>query len=75
VRIALQLFLHHQRHPRRGGAVRGEITVASLCAELDEAKGLAAERGQAAAMVAATMGKAKLTGLIVDKHETKNVTR
>lgn len=39
------------------------VTIASLLAELEEARGVAKGREQAAAMVQATMGKAKLTGL------------
>jgi hypothetical protein len=42
-------------------------TVESLCAELDQARSVAASTSAAAAMVAATMGKAKLLGLITDK--------
>lgn len=38
------------------------VTVASLIAELEEARTVGKERGQAASMVAATMGKAKLAG-------------
>lgn len=38
------------------------ITVASLILELEEARKVGKERGQAASMVAATMGKAKLAG-------------
>lgn len=39
------------------------VTVASLLAELEEARIVAKGREQGAAMVAATMGKAKLAGL------------
>jgi len=39
------------------------VTIASLLAELEEARAVARGREQAAAMVQATMGKAKLTGL------------
>lgn len=39
------------------------ITVESLIAELEEARDVAKEEGQSSAMVSATMGKAKLTGL------------
>lgn len=44
---------------------RHNVTVDSLLAELEEArqKGLSAETPQSSAAVAATMGKAKLTGL------------
>lgn len=42
------------------------VTVASLIAELEEARQVGKERGQASAMAAATMGKAKLAGLDKD---------
>ena len=47
-------------------AVHG-VTVASLIAELEEARQVAKKREQGAAMAQATMGKAKLAGL--DKPE------
>lgn len=52
-------------------AERHEITVDDLVRELEEARIAAstAEKPQAAAMVAATLGKAKLLGLIVDRQE------
>jgi phage terminase small subunit len=52
--------LHRHRH---------QITVDHLVAELEEARAIAKENGTPAAMVAATMGKGKLLGLIVDKAE------
>ena len=39
------------------------VTVASLIAELEEARQVGKERGQASAMAAATLGKARLAGL------------
>lgn len=42
------------------------VTVASLIAELEEARQVGKGREQAAAMVAATLGKAKLAGLDKD---------
>jgi len=51
------------------GAVRAEVTVASLVQELDEARTTALRLGQASAAVAATMGKAKVTGQIIDRAE------
>lgn len=45
------------------------VTVASLIAELEEARQVGRERGQASAMAAATMGKAKLAGLDKDVGE------
>ena len=49
---------------------RHEITVDTLVAELEEARKMAFETEKAAAAVQATMGKAKLLGLVVDKQET-----
>ena len=50
---------------------RHEITVDDLIRELEEARSIAmaGERQQPAAMVAASMGKAKLLGLLMDKTE------
>ena len=48
---------------------RHSITVDSLTDELENARLTACEAGQASAMVAATMGKAKLHGLLTDKAE------
>jgi hypothetical protein len=55
------------------GAVRAEVTVASLVQELDEARTAALQLGQASAAVAATMGKAKITGQIIDRTEIAKV--
>ena len=48
---------------------RHSITVDSLTDELENARKTAQEAGQASAMVAATMGKAKLHGLLTDKAQ------
>lgn len=45
------------------------VTVQSLTEELEEARALALREGQSAAAVSASMGKAKLHGLLVDKAE------
>ena len=52
---------------------RHEITVDTLVAELEEARKLAFETEKASAAVQATMGKAKLLGLVVEKQETNVV--
>lgn len=52
-------------------AKRNDLTVDDLVKELEEARKVAELEGKGAPMVAATMGKAKLLGLIVDKSETK----
>tara|TARA_R110002126_G_scaffold63960_5_gene164000 strand:+ start:2618 stop:3037 length:420 start_codon:yes stop_codon:yes gene_type:complete len=54
-----------------GHADRHNVTIDSLTKELDEARLVATEEKQPAAMTGATMGKAKLHGLLVDKAETK----
>ena len=64
VRIDALRALHQKRH---------EITVDDLVAELEEARKLAFETEKAAAAVQATMGKAKLLGLVVEKQETNVV--
>jgi hypothetical protein len=46
-----------------------EITIKSICAELDQANQVAMERGQAAAMVSASALRAKLAGLLTDRIE------
>jgi len=46
---------------------RALVTVQSLTEELEEARALALREGQSSAAVSASMGKAKLHGLITDK--------
>lgn len=62
VRVAELQAAHVERH---------EITVDDILRELEEARVLAAggEKPQPAAMVAASMGKAKLLGMLTDKAE------
>jgi phage terminase small subunit len=52
---------------------RHEITVDDLIRELEEARSIAmsGERQQPAAMVAASMGKAKILGLVQDKVDAR----
>lgn len=50
-------------------AARNAITHDSIAAELESARQLAENLKQPAPMVSASMGKAKLAGLIVDKNE------
>ena len=50
-----------------------QITAERLLVELEEARSLALSLGQAGAAVAASMGRAKLCGLLVDRRE--DVTR
>jgi len=52
-----------------------EITIASVCRELDDAVAVAKSRGQANAMVSATGLRAKLAGLMVERVEvTASIT-
>lgn len=48
---------------------RALVSVQSLTEELEEARSLALQEGQPSAAVSASMGKAKLHGLLVDKAE------
>lgn len=52
-----------------------EITVQSICAELDGAIEVAKAKGQANAMVSAAGLRAKLAGLLVDKSQVEVSTR
>lgn len=56
------------------GAERALVTIESLTQELDEARlhALKDDKGASAA-VSAIMGKAKLHGLLIDKHEHSGV--
>jgi len=58
---------------RRKIEKRHMITIDQLIEELEEARrvALAAETPQSSAAISATMGKAKLHGLLVDKNEIK----
>lgn len=60
VRVVELQSEHRERH---------NVTVDTLTKELDEARTLAQEVEQPAAMTGAIMGKAKLHGLITDKKE------
>lgn len=50
-------------------AKASEITIESICRELDEATAVAKERGQAQAMISASTLRAKLNGLMVERVE------
>lgn len=50
-------------------AKRKKVTVETIVDELEEARDIAKEQGQSAAMVAASTGKAKILGLVVDRTE------
>jgi phage terminase small subunit len=48
-------------------AKKVEVTLESITAELEEARGIAIAEKQPSAAVSASMGKAKLFGLVIDK--------
>jgi hypothetical protein len=50
-------------------ARKADITVESLTSELEQARRLALKEKQSAAAVSATLGKAKLHGLLVERHK------
>jgi len=54
-------------------AERTIVTVEDIAKQLDEDRQFARENGAAAAAVTATMGKAKVLGLIVEKAENVNL--
>ncbi len=54
---------------------RHEVTVDSLLTELEEARLNAKTTKQPGAEISAVMGKAKLTGLLVDRQEIKDVSK
>ena len=62
LRIGELRAIHQERHM---------VTVDSLTDELEEARGLALTTEQPSAAVSATMGKAKLHGLLVDSVKTE----
>ena len=61
VNVALRIEELRKRHLKRH-----DVTVDSLVGELEEARAIALHTEQASAAVSATMGKAKLHGLLVD---------
>ena len=60
VRVIELQAIHAERH---------NVTVDTITAELDENRALAIDEKQPAAATAATMGKAKIHGLVTDKKE------
>ena len=70
-KITLRLEQLRAKH-----AEDNSVTVKSLTDELEQARAVGKKEGQAGGMVSATMGKAKLHGLIMDRShvETFNMT-
>ncbi|WP_292572072.1 hypothetical protein [Mesorhizobium sp.] len=56
-------------------AERAVVSIETIARQLDEDRQLARELGQAGAAVNATMSKAKLYGLVTDRHEIESVIR
>lgn len=50
-------------------AKRAEVTVADIARQLDQDRAFARKKGQASAAVSATLGKAKVLGLVVERQE------
>jgi phage terminase small subunit len=50
-------------------AAKAEVTVADIARQLDEDREFARKKSSAAAAVSATLGKAKVLGLIVERQE------
>jgi hypothetical protein len=50
---------------------RADVTVDRILAELEEGRLLASEQHKPAAMIAATVSKARLCGLLVDKRQSR----
>ncbi len=64
-------ILARLRELQEQAAMASEITVESICNELDEAIGVARAKGQASAMVSASALRAKLGGLLIDKAQVE----
>ncbi|RWH76850.1 MAG: hypothetical protein EOQ86_19675 [Mesorhizobium sp.] len=56
-------------------AERAAVTVESIADQLDEDRQLAFSQGQASAAVSASLAKARLFGLLVDKSEVQTIQR
>lgn len=67
-KITLRLRQSHEKVAEKTG-----LTVESILAELEEARQMAIAKENASAMTQASMGKAKLAGLVVDKAEVGGV--
>lgn len=55
---------------QQGAALKAELTIDDIVNELETARQAALANNNPSAMVSATMGKAKILGLIVDKTKT-----
>jgi hypothetical protein len=64
-KVSQRLFILQKR-----AAERTLVTMESITVELEEARAMAKKTEQSAAMTAASMGKAKVNGLLVDKVDS-----
>lgn len=64
-----QPILTRLQELQASAAVRAELTAADISRQLDEDRALAHKAEQAGAAVSASMGQAKLFGLIKERHE------
>lgn len=67
-KITLRLRASAEKVQERTG-----VTIESILAELEEARQMAKMKENAGHMAQATMGKAKVSGLVVDRTEVKKV--
>ena len=61
-------------HATNAGGGCEAVTICSIIRELEDARRLAMEKMQPAPAVSATLGKAKIAGLILDKVENRSET-
>lgn len=67
-KITLRLRQSHEKVIEKTG-----VTIESILAELEEARQMGKAKENSSAMTQATMGKAKVRGLIIDRAEIKSV--
>jgi len=63
----------HMADLERRALKRHDITVDKIIDDLEDARQVAKTATQPSAMIQASLGQAKVCGLIVDKHETRNI--
>lgn len=66
---ANQSILDRVSELQQKAAERAIVTIDDIARQLDDDRSFARQNGASSAAVAATMGKAKVLGLIVDKHD------
>src|SRR5215510_334853 len=58
---------------RKRALARSDVTTEKVLGDLQAAMNLAEDEKQPSSMIQASLGQAKVCGLIVDKHETRNI--